>query len=85
MKFLLWLAIGFAVIWLLRSKKQQIHTETSQHRRAAPSDRREIGTERMVRCVHCDLYLPASEAISNSSGQVFCCQEHRSKHSPAST
>lgn len=32
--------------------------------------------EAMVRCAHCGVHLPRSEAIV-VAGQTFCCEEHR--------
>ncbi len=77
MKFLLWLAIGFLVIWLLRSKKPHVNTGAAK-RESAGSDQRDTA-EPMVRCMQCGLYLPASEVVLNASGDIFCCEEHRSK------
>ncbi len=41
--------------------------------------------ETMVACAYCEVYFPASEAIT-SAGQHFCCEEHarltHSRHSP---
>lgn len=74
MKLLLWLAIGSAVIWLWRSKKPHVEAGATSGKSVA---------EPMVRCMHCEVYFPASEAVVNSSGNVFCCEEHRSRHSPA--
>lgn len=74
MKFLLWLAIGFAVIWLLRSKKPHVTTDATRHDSVA---------EPMVRCVQCGVFLPASEVLLNASGDAFCCEEHRSRQTPA--
>lgn len=33
------------------------------------------GVERMVRCAHCDLHLPASDARF-ASGKAYCSDEH---------
>ena len=33
------------------------------------------GVERIVRCAHCDLHLPASEARF-ASGRAYCSDEH---------
>lgn len=41
---------------------------------AAP-DEPPDGVERMVRCAHCDLHLPASEATF-ASGKAYCSDEH---------
>ncbi|WP_335340170.1 PP0621 family protein [Collimonas arenae] len=36
--------------------------------------------EAMVACVHCGMHFPASEAIADSSGAIFCSAEHRRLH-----
>ncbi len=74
MKLLLWLAIGLVVVGLWRSKKSHVEAGIASGKSTV---------EPMVRCVQCEVYLPASEAIVNSSGDVFCGEEHRSRHSPA--
>ena len=74
MKLLLWLAISLAVVWLWRNKKPHVEAGVASGKSTV---------EPMVRCVQCEVYLPASEAVVNSSGNVFCCEEHRSRHSPA--
>lgn len=33
--------------------------------------------ERMLDCARCGLHLPASEALRDSAGQPYCCEEHR--------
>jgi uncharacterized protein len=32
--------------------------------------------QRMVRCDHCDVFLPESEALTVGKSN-FCCREHR--------
>jgi uncharacterized protein len=60
-----WLAIYF-----LRRAFQHLNPPKSSERGA---------TKNMVRCTHCGLHLPESEAI-NYQGQYFCCLEHRNLH-----
>ncbi len=33
--------------------------------------------ETMVACVHCGLHFPASEAVTDHAGAIFCSEEHR--------
>ncbi|MQR02192.1 PP0621 family protein [Glaciimonas soli] len=33
--------------------------------------------ETMVACAHCGLHFPASEAVTDHSGAIFCSEEHR--------
>ena len=77
MKLLLWAAIIFAVIWLLRSKKSSTKVDVPESPQA-PHD----GTEVMLRCAHCKTYFPASEAVFDSSNTAFCSVEHRAQHVP---
>lgn len=81
MKFLLWIAIGFAVIWVLRNKKSQVKSGAAKPRETVRG--KPDATEPMVRCAQCGIYLPESEALHNASGDVFCCEEHRNNKSPA--
>jgi uncharacterized protein len=41
-----------------------------------PSTDASPGVERMVRCAHCDLHLPASQARF-ASGKAYCSEEHQ--------
>lgn len=81
MKFLLWaLVIAIVVMWLTRGKKISSNTGTTGRNAAPPPGN---ATERMVRCAHCGVYLPASESITSSSGKAFCSEEHRLQHGNA--
>ncbi|MCA6218864.1 hypothetical protein KGA65_20165 [Ideonella sp. B7] len=31
----------------------------------------------MVRCAHCQLHLPAAEALQDAEGRWYCCEAHR--------
>lgn len=75
MKLLLWAAIIFMVIWLLRSKKSSAKVDVPESPQA-PHD----STEAMLRCAHCQTYFPASEAVFDSSNTAFCSVEHRAQH-----
>ena len=73
MKLLLWAVIAFVlVMWVLRVKKP---TNSSQH----DGSNRE-SPEAMLKCAHCGMYIPASEALVAKPGIVFCCEEHRLQH-----
>lgn len=75
MKLLLWAAIVFAVIWLLRSKKSSAKADAPE----SPQAPHKV-TEAMLRCAHCKTYFPASEAVFDSSNTAFCSVEHRAQH-----
>lgn len=72
MKLLFWLVIVFAVIWLLRTKKNPGSTR--------PTGQADKGDETMVQCAHCGIYVPASESIVALSGATYCSEEHRLRH-----
>ncbi len=72
MKLLAWLLLVILVIWALRSKKSGVTDKMPEKQHlGAP--------ELMVKCAHCGVYLPASEAITQS-GELFCSEEHRHLH-----
>jgi uncharacterized protein len=67
-KILLLLAIGFVVLALFRAYQRSLGQP--------PSSAREKTVEDMVKCAHCGVNLPRSEAIY-SGGNFFCTPEHR--------
>jgi len=75
LKFLLLLAILFAVYWFFKSYKRK--------RSRGPQTPHAHGdAEDMVRCAQCGVHLPRSESLT--SGQVFYCSaEHRRLREPA--
>jgi uncharacterized protein len=76
MKLLFWLAIiALGVLWLLRSGKSR-SKPSAQSKGAAQHD----AGEAMVQCAHCGVHVPASEALQNAAGLVFCSEEHRLLH-----
>lgn len=66
-KILLLAVIGFAVWAVIRAYQRTLDKP------AAP---REYPVEDMVKCAHCGVNLPRSEAIY-SSGDFFCTPEHK--------
>ena len=88
MKLLLWLVLIAVVLHLLQGKKKPAGSRQSPHpshspRADTPAASEHGAAELMVRCDHCDLYLPASEAFSNARGVTYCSQEHCALHPPA--
>lgn len=72
MKLALWaMAAVVLVMWWLGRKRQSALND-----RPDESRRREGEPEPMVRCAHCGVHVPASEAFVTASGAVFCSEEH---------
>ncbi len=71
---LLFIVIGGLIIYLLLKK----YFRNLQG--PAPTAKPSI-TENMVRCAHCSVNLPQTEAIF-SRGEYFCGDEHRQLHQP---
>ena len=79
MKYLIWaLLIYFVWRWYTASKKSDADQPSPE---AAQSAKAANGAETMVRCAQCGVHLPASEALSGTSGAVFCSEEHRINYS----
>lgn len=76
MKFLIWMAIVFLVLaWIMRSKQAAGRADARQARPRAQGGNGK--PEVMLPCKHCGVHIPASEAVQNASGNVFCSEEHR--------
>ncbi len=68
LKILLLLAIGFIVFAIFKAYQRSLQK--------APPPAREGAVEDMVKCAHCGVNLPRSEAIY-SGGDFFCTPEHQ--------
>ena len=74
MKFLVWgVIIALVIVWVLRPKTLR-SSGTARTKPAADLP------EAMLQCAECATYFPASEALANASGAVFCCDQHRRLH-----
>ncbi|QBK06232.1 hypothetical protein DW355_17275 [Hylemonella gracilis] len=75
MKFLLFLLVMLLAVWLWRSGRT---AEPPARRPAGPTrpTPRKTVPQDMVRCAHCGLHLPLSEAVV-STGAHYCSTEHR--------
>ncbi len=73
-KFLFWFVVilGLMVGARLLARHQ---ARQKQPRRRAAHTRPAASPEAMVRCHHCGIHLPRSEAIQRQ-GQVWCSEEH---------
>lgn len=71
MKFFLFLAIVLLAAWLWRTGRRDAG-EGSDRSAPPPPDPQE-----MVRCAHCGVHLPRSEAVVGRLN-LYCSAEHRS-------
>lgn len=81
MKYLLVLAVLWIAIWLWRKNRRE-EMRDAQRERAAKAQRAPaapaVGApQAMVRCAHCGLHLPATDAIAGPGGAVYCSAAHR--------
>lgn len=91
MKLIILIVVVLAVIvWLQRLKKNldrhrsdrsasggSVFPNGAEANAASKSPQ----AEAMVACAHCGMHFPASEALADTSGTVFCSAEHRRLHS----
>lgn len=86
MRVLWWLLLGLAAVWLFKNWRRRIDRPDAPDapaqapaRPAAPA----LPLE-MVRCAHCGVHLPSSEAIQ-ADGRPYCSPAHRDAgpHLPA--
>lgn len=71
-KVLVWVLVVLGVMIVMRilsQKKHKARQSPQLHKRPAKS------TESMVRCAHCGIYLPRSEALM-SNHHTWCSLEH---------
>ncbi|MEY3502212.1 MAG: hypothetical protein RL763_280 [Pseudomonadota bacterium] len=69
MKYFILLVVIAGVIWWLRTKRN--NSDKTQD-----ASRQSQNPQTMVRCAHCDLHLPQSDAVEGSLG-VYCSASHR--------
>lgn len=94
MKYVIWLIVALAVIvWFQRIKKNIVNKSRTGPNGAGgasasgpftgrPSSLSGASSpvEEMVACAHCGLHFPASEAVTDYTGTVFCSDDHRRLH-----
>lgn len=68
-KLLVFIVLGVAVYLLFKNYQRKLN----QPDNPSPSER---GPEDMVKCAHCGVNMPRSEAIL-SQGEFFCTPEHQ--------
>lgn len=70
MKALLFIAvIGVVLWWAFGRERPKASSAASSRRKALPA-------EPMVRCLHCGVHLPRSEAVG-AGDALFCSESHR--------
>lgn len=71
-KLLLWVIIIIAMLFITRliTHKKPFAAPPRKGKPPAPQ-----GTEQMVRCAHCGIYLPRSEALM-SNDHTWCSLDH---------
>ena len=76
-KVLLWVIVILGV--MLTTRILTRYHESSQRRSAEKAGRASAhisgNPEPMVRCAHCSIHIPRSEAVL-SGGKTWCCTEH---------
>ena len=73
-KLLLWAIIILAILFISRVlSHQKAQTRRANERRQA--EEAKAASETMVRCAHCRIDLPRSEAFQ-SQGKTWCSPEH---------
>jgi len=77
MKFLLFLAIALLVVWLWRSGRRS-DSPSDQATSTPPTP---PGPQEMVRCAHCGVHLPHSDALVGRIG-LYCSKEHQQQAEP---
>jgi uncharacterized protein len=68
MKLLVLIVLGFVVYLILKSYARSQTIKSSSNATRGPED--------MVKCAHCGVNLPRSEAIL-TKGEFFCSREHQ--------
>jgi uncharacterized protein len=73
MKYLLLLAVIALVLWAMRRAALPPPPPPPPPPRQPETPK----LEAMVRCSHCGLHLPSSEAVMDWDGRPYCCAMHR--------
>ena len=72
LKYLLWVIVIIAALFITRVVTHKKPFIARPRTDKVPAPR---GTEDMVRCAHCGIYLPRSEALMSNS-HTWCSLEH---------
>jgi uncharacterized protein len=69
-KLLILIVLIVVAAWLVRRALRRMNTPPEERRAEASA-----APDELVRCVHCGLLLPRSEA-RQSAGAIYCSEEH---------
>lgn len=82
-KLLFWIVVGLVALTVARILARSAASKPAdnaardrvqQPRRGAPANK-QAPAEQMVRCAHCGIHLPRSEALL-TGGKTWCSQDH---------
>lgn len=79
--FLVWRFVQLAQRKQRRWRDRQARSPGADDPAAPPPQARIAPGETMLRCAHCGVYLPESEALTRA-GRSFCSAEHRDAPAP---
>jgi uncharacterized protein len=74
-----WLLLGLAAVWLFKNWRRRIDRPEAADEPGTPAPNRPASPRiplEMVRCAHCGMHLPSSEAI-RIDGMNYCSPAHR--------
>lgn len=83
MKYLIVLVVVLVGAWVWRSNRRA-ERAAMRPPQAPATTPRPAAPQDMVRCAHCGLHLPGSEALlGHKSGAVYCSAAHRDSDASA--
>ena len=75
MKYVIWVAIIFAVLWWIRQQRSGANSPSKKSK----------GSNVMLPCAHCGLHIPESEAVlgkltAHGDPAHYCSPQHLQQH-----
>jgi len=70
-RVLIWLLLGGLVWWMWRSRSRP---QPATRNPAPPPKPLAVP---MLRCHHCGVHLPSSDAVTDAAGHAYCSPTHR--------
>lgn len=74
-KILFWLVIILGALFVARLVASKKLGQRAEPPLQPAKGKQAAAHENMVRCAHCHIYLPRSEALL-AQGETWCCEEH---------